>query len=53
MASPSAAGPITSSSPTDSAADPALRAVKFMPIRQPKATMNHTKAQPSDRCRPR
>ena len=50
MASPSAR-PTPSSSPALSAAD--RRTVKFMLIRQAKATMNHTMAQPSDKERPR
>ena len=41
----------TNSSTTLSPGD--RRTVKFMPIRQAKATMNHTKAQPGERLRPR
>ena len=50
MASPSAR-PTPSSSPTLSPAD--RRTVKFMLIRQAKATMNQTMAQTSERLRPR
>ena len=52
MASPSAM-PTTRSSTVDAVPDPDRRAVKFMAIRQRKATMNQTKVQPCDGCRPR
>jgi hypothetical protein len=45
--------PNARSSTVDAVPDPDRRAVKFMAIRQPKATMNQTKVQPCDRCRPR
>ena len=33
-------------------ADPDIRTVKFMPIRQARAAMNPTKVHPEDRSRP-